>query len=394
MIPRMKGSVLGLAAFVLTACSCGHGRSSDPASAPRAVAAPRPQPPTLLLEHLDENAFEVSYLAVHLEDEGLRVGRAATYPPVLGEDAHPLVVTAQSGGRLARVEREGTTSVVVVHGALGEPELGRVSLGVEYPAAMLRTETGLFIGIGTKVVYVDLERTPLRAETLVERPASHGKAYDVFTRAGDRVVAIDDVVRPIYADYFALAAHGKPRHLAGWDMPSLINGRYQHAALVRTGEDTHSLFVTAAYGVLDGNGHVIASIPVVGSALGVGDELLNSGGNLPWAVSEHQSRVNGEPSSLFDGDELTPLTGFAYAGERVLVAAGPRGLFVFPEALGASPVVVGSGSVYDVTVLEGRVFVLAASGLRTVLMELAFRPDGPAFTSSVVLDKRYGHFVD
>lgn len=356
----------------------------------------------LLLErHANTNAT-ATYAEAALSsssDAPLTLGPPRSFPALERTDSPAVYRTArsQSNGRFARVERTGAAYTLFVHEGLADTAPRRLDLGALEPHAMLVTEHGAWLGSVTKVSYVDLEASALGLDELVVRAIDDRKAYDVFARAGDRVVAIDDVVRPIYADFFRLNARGRPSHLAGWDMPALVNGRYTHAALVREAGDAHTLYVVAPYGVLDGNGQVLASIPIEGNALGPVDRVLNSGASRARVVEEHQSRAEHMPSHFLVGDELSLFTGIAISNDRVLLPAGRRGLFVLPRALGVgvrADVVCADRFVHDVTVHEGRVFVLTSKGDENDLIELNVA-DG-RFTEAVrtPLPEAFNRFVD
>lgn len=396
-------------AIAFSLCACGHdepNRRHDTAT--RQAPTPNEHPSAgpvarmLVLEDTRDDAPRASYVAVSLPED-------AAAPPSLGAPwTHPSLprgespgafrtVCAASGGRFARVERVGDRYALVVRRLDQGTEQSSLDLGTSEPHALMLLEHGALVGAVTKVTYADFAARAVT--TLVEREDAGRKAYDVFARAGDRVVAIDDVVRPIYADLFALEGHAAPRRVADWSLPPLINGMYRHAVLVPRGEGRHTLYVVAPYGILDGNGQEVAAIPIEGTRLGVTDQdVLNSGGRRPWVIEEHVSRRAGGEARLLAGTELTLFAGLAFAEEKILLAAGARGLFVLPADFAGDrtpQVITALGAVHDVTTAFGRVFALVSGeGDTHALVELAHREGAFASIARTPLPARYVRFVD
>ena len=136
-----------------------------------------------------------------------------------------------------------------------------------------------------------------RRELLVERP-DRFKAYDVFARSGDQVLAIDDVVRPLYADLFQVGT-GKPTRVADFEMPGLINGVYSHAVLV-PGQGGLDVYAIAPYGIMSGNGHELARLPIRNGKIEGPGDVLNAGGNSAYTIEEHVSRSTQKPERLVE----------------------------------------------------------------------------------------------
>jgi len=176
----------------------------------------------------------------------------------------------------------------------------------------------------------------------VQRANLPHKPYDLFAQHGRHLVAIDDRVMPVYADFYHLDEAGRPTHLAEWELPGIINGHYNHAVLVPRGATGHTLYVTAPYGIRTGSGQIIAALPIDGARLDVPERLVLNGGrsaDAPPVLIEHVSRMGKEPS-LLSGESYTPWTGLAVAIDAttahprlVFLAAGERGLWVLPPDL-------------------------------------------------------------
>jgi hypothetical protein len=257
------------------------------------------------------------------------------------------------------------------------------------------------IGIDNEVGFVDFAKKTPKYERLVQRPEVAYKAYDLFVRRGDWVVAIDDVVTPIYADTFRLGA--KPVHSQAWEMPSFINGRYVMGALHRSNEESGTLFAIGTYGIMDGSGHDLVALAVDQGKLKAGGKVTLNATPLsdPPVLEEHVSSRTGKPEKLAAGAEVTPWTGLdlLYAGEaldRVLVAAGARGVLMFPPSFGPqskAEVLHAGGECSDVIVDRSRVYLLIAGGSPAVA---AYESNAGELTPvwRVALPESFHRFVD
>ena len=391
-------ALLGLAVVLAVAgCDKKSRRAASPSPSARAAAdaALSPAAPFLLLAGHQATDAQARYLPVEIPDGvvKLRAELTAAALPVPGWDGHFHGVAAHHRGVWAVAEKSGAGHRVVVQrfdlaGSLAVIELGNVE-----PVALHLTEDGVLVGATEgRLLYARLVTGP--AQILVERKDAR-KAYDLFARAGDRVLAIDDVVRPLFADWLQIGGGATPRRVGDWAMPGLINGIYTHAALIATA-DGHALYVVAPYGIMDGWGHELARMPIRGDKLDMPPDLiLNSGGGP--AVEEHVSRRTSQPEKLVAGTEFTDFTGLAVdaAAGKVLVAAQARGLFVFPLDLGGGKAAVlpTKGPCHDVVVADGRVFVLVEEAGKGVLLVVGWDGGQAAVRSRHDLPAVYQRFV-
>jgi hypothetical protein len=256
----------------------------------------------------------------------------------------------------------------------------------------------VFLGIETSVFRIDLRDADAKPELLVARAGVGGKAYDVFVRRHDWLFAIDDIVRPIYADAFRLQPDGRASHEAAFDMPALINGTYSAGVLDPSGADTGTLYMIAGYGVMDGNGQDLVALPIVGGKTKHDGKLvLNSTVSTdPPILEEHVDRGTNKPVKIIAGTEVTPWTGIELVGEgdarRLLLPAGARGLLAVPLSFtpDTKAEVVFAEPVNDVEVDGTRVFVLTGKQL----VELAWTIPKPTETARVDLGDTYDRIVD
>jgi hypothetical protein len=241
------------------------------------------------------------------------------------------------------------------------------------------------VGIDNEVGFVDFAQQEPKYTRLVARPEVAYKAYDLFVRRGDWVVAIDDVVTPIYADTFRLGT--APVHSQAWRMPSFINGRYVLAALHRSGGESGTLFAIGTYGIMDGSGHDLVALAIDEGKLRAKAEVTLNSRPLrdPPVLEEHVSSRTNKPEKLAAGTEVTPWTGLdlLYAGnelERVLVAAGARGLLMLPPDFTPdtkAEVFDAGGECLDVVVEQTRVYLLLGGDTPAVA---AYEPTGSKLT--------------
>ncbi len=247
-----------------------------------------------------------------------------------------------------------------------------VPIGERRPSALAMRGDVVVVAAGSEVGYVNLrEKDPqfISVRTRKELEGT-GKAYDVLARDGDWLLAIDDVVMPIYADSFAFDDQGLLVHEKGFEMPGIINGTYVAAELRRNrnrgaGPRDGWLYTLTPYGIMSGHGQDLAALPVRDGATTHGADLtLNSTRTEdPPVLEEHVPRGTQGKLALTAGSEHTPWTGIARLGEdRLLAAAGSRGLLAFP--LDFTPetkatVTPIDGEALDVIASVDRVWVLA-----------------------------------
>lgn len=267
-------------------------------------------------------------------------------------------------GQSAGTDDDLTYSLVVRSGTTVERE---IELGSVEPTGLHLIGDVLFIGSrGAAVQMVDLSAANSPLTDVVRRQHHPSKGYDVFAQSGNYLLAIDDVVMPMYADWFEMTPAGM-RRLGDWNMPGVINGHYNAAALLPRSTGHFWLFVTASYGIMSGSGQNLAALDIRGSVLEFSEGLiLQNAGPDDRVLEEHEPRdgSQGTPVRLA-GNEMTSWTGMAVHGptEQVLLAAGSRGLMILPAAFDSSTkatLIDLGGPVHDVAVRGDQVIALAS----------------------------------
>lgn len=390
--------------------SAGSDSKTDPAmtrpttDASRAWTDP-PRTHLLLLRH-EGTSPEVDVLPLRLSAElpaPLATQRVAALPRA-DWPGHFLAVAAHGGeeGWVHAGGREGAWTLVQ-RGTSTQGVTREVAVGPTIPAAMHMVGDAVLVGAGNTVGTVDLAVKDPRWQVLHERPDMQFKAYDLFARAGEWLVAIDDEVMPMYADAFTLDASGRATHRAAWSLPGVINGHYDAAVLGRRGTGFDgTLWVVAGYGIMDGHGQDLAALAIEDHALRFGPEVTLNSQPLedPPVLEEHVSRETGKPEKLAFGSDYTPWTGLARwapaeGPAKLLLAAGARGLLVLPEGFGpstrAEAIDVG-GECADVLVDGGRVRVLVG-GPAPALLELSPTATGLEPGPRLSLPQAYHRFV-
>jgi hypothetical protein len=336
----------------------------------------------LLVERHNPEAPTAVVLPLALTAAGLEPQPAAAERPALPHphwDHHYLTVAAHAGGASWIAGEPDGAGFRLVARTIGEPATRPVALP-QQPSALHHVGDAALVGAGNTVGHVDLSQpTPAWAE-IHRREDMRYKSYDVLVRAGAWLVAIDDVVTPIYADSFRLDDAGRPSHTAAWTLPGAINGRYAMAALSRAADRDGVLYVVVPYGIMDGHGQDLAALPIRADALVHGPDIVLNATRTsdPPVLEEHVSRRTGKPEKLAAGADYTAWRGLALHRGRVLLAADARGLLVVPGEYTpdtrAAAVDVG-GDCRDVLVDGDRTFVLVG-GRSDAVVELAW--DGPA----------------
>jgi hypothetical protein len=314
-------------------------------------------------------AAEARVLPLKLTDAKLEPGseRGWKAQPIPRWDGHfKFVVTHDTTKRYA-VSQPSADGFTVTWAHVDDPSKDEtVQVGATEPAALMLAFKNVIIGQGNTLAQVDFSEDEPAYAKVHERPEMKFKAYDLFVRRGDWLIAIDDMVNPVYADSFGLNGRGHLKHETGFSMPGIINGTYQHAALDSSRHRTGTLYAIAPYGIMDGNGHDLARLPVEEGKTTFDDDLRLNSTTHPHVLEEHVDRSSGKPTKLAAGSEVTDWTGLdlvSIGGElkMVLVAAGKRGLFVFPPDLGpetkAETVSLGA-ECHDVKVVGDRIFAL------------------------------------
>lgn len=257
--------------------------------------------------------------------------------------------------------------------------LSEIKLEVDAVTALMAVGNDLFIGAGMSVGRLSLGDSSF--QVLADRKSGFaGKAYDLFARDGRTVVAIDDLVTPIWADL--LWPEGGAWKREPWTLPSFINGTYRLAAvhLDDKNDKNGTLYAIGSYGIQSGNGQDLTRLAIVGGKLQVKEGAILNGGmgdDLP-VLEEHIDRGTDKVEKIIAGKNVTPWTGLALvkgksgAVNEVAIAAGTRGLLVVPADFGRTSKarVVQLGHVYDVANIGDQIIALTKGiedGASTVL---------------------------
>lgn len=287
----------------------------------------------------------------------------------------------------------------------GEPVM-RVEIGEVLPSALMMVGDRVFLGQADTVAWIDLAAAaPARVE-LHRRPNMVNKAYDVFVRSRDWLIAIDDQVGPIWADGFRLGA-GTPERINDFTMPSAINGMYYAGELVASGPDEGVLYLLLHYGIMSGHGHDLTALPIRAGKLEVDPDVLinSSAGTDPPVVEEHVDRGTKLPEKLVAGttysewNSLVVVPAPAGGQPRLLISAVERGLLELPIEFGPTTkagVIDLGGAVVDAMLIGGRVFALVDVEqplARSELVELSLLPSGATIERRTPLPGVYQRFV-
>jgi hypothetical protein len=389
------------AALVL---GCGNrnsdgGAANGPGKSPVDEADKEGGERWLVLEKHDPKAELASYAAIDL-------AAARPSPVALGSvpalpdsnwPGHFRTVAAHAGPRWVHGEATGGGFRLVLGDARGGAPRS-IELEGE-PTALHLHGDALFVGLGRRLGWIDLAADPPAFRELVAREHLF-KAYDLFARSGDRLVAVDDVVMPMFADWFDVKGKA-PRRLADWSLPGVINGHYTQAALHPAAGGDFTLYLLAPYGIMDGDGHDLVAVPVRGDTLVFEEGLtLQNGKNGPTPViEEHVSRDSGKTFGLVAGSEVTDWTGLAVdpVSGRLLIAAGTRGLIVLPGNFTSASkgIMVELGAACrDVVARGGLLVALVGDDTRSELVILTGAGEGYAAGARHPLPAAFDRILD
>lgn len=376
----------------------------------------------LLVQAHVHDRSEAKVLAIALFEPALTsssgsTSTAASGPSLVGSRTHPAfpltnwpghfgsVVAHDGGTRYVVAQGEGERWSLEVWPLEGASPIATAALGKAQPAAAMLVGDDALIGQGGAVTWIDLA-APAAAVPVRERADMFGKAYDVFLRSGAWVIAVDDVVTPIYADGFRLGG-AKPEHVQDFVLPSAINGSYYAGTMLARGPADATLYLLLGYGIMDGHGHDLTALQIRAGKLAAPEGvILNSSARTdPPVLEEHVSRGTGLPETLAYGEIYSEWTQVAHApavpggSPRLLISAVERGLLELPLEFGptskAKAIDVG-GKALDVIVLGGRVYVLVEVSeplVRSELVELALLPEGATVERRTALPEVYHRFV-
>jgi hypothetical protein len=372
-------SGVALVALVAFACTRADDTRKDPSPVPVPVPNPLPVKPAedpgrVLLAHTSDK--EAAYLAITLPD-----GKGAPAFEELGKLGTAIASFDRGRWVYAGDDQPGDQRVVVAVPSATSGGKPTYQLGVPaLPAALRVVKDALYVGMAGSFGWLDLSAPKPAYVELVKRPGFAHKPYDRFAREGDRLLAIDDEVVPMYADWYALDGAGKPvRRLADWTLPNIINGHYMKAGLLPTGTAADfTLYLIAWYGVRSGDGQVLISVPVKNDQLVFDRDvsLPNRDGKLA-AIVEYAARGGGgRKDELLAGDKLTHWHDLAIArrANKLLLAALGRGMMVVPANFGPRSkdveVVDLGGDVWAIRAHGERLFALVVKDTAGELVEL------------------------
>jgi hypothetical protein len=408
--------VLGLA------CSRAEPERAEPAataepSEPTSPSEPElPQPTAwkepfrgmlLVHQHLPDQA-SAKVAGIEISDpSGPMIGSGRTHSASVRSD--------WPGHFSSELSHAGGMDYVVVQGepeqwrlevwslAPGDEPFARVEIGSVLPSAVMLIRDNIFLGQANTIGWIDMSAEPMVRVELTRREELFGKAYDLFVRSGDWVIAIDDQVTPIWADGFRLGP-GQPERIQDLALPSAINGSYYAGELVASGPTDGVMYLLLHYGIMDGHGHDLTALTIRDGKLTVASDVVinSSDGVNPPVVEEHVDRGTNKPVELVAGTDYTEWSQIAYvpgAPPRLLISAGARGLFELPIDFGPrskAHVIDLGGSVVDVMWLRERVYALVNTGEPAVaseLVELTLQPVGGVVERRTGLPDVYHRFV-
>lgn len=340
-----------LGALVLVACSRRTAASSASTSSPTRLPAP-PASELILLAGHESSQATARYLplqlssvdptrlstlaprerpALRLADTSVRAANGSWAPAYDALAAHEKTrwVYAAAAGDGYELRLEGWDEA-------GAAPSRSVALGPLCPSALALAEGNALVGSARGLGYVSLDEAQPHYRELVAHGGARAKPYDFFVRSAERVLAVDDEVEPRFADWLELSPRGVS-FLQTFELPGVINGRYRAGALRRDGPNAFTLLAIVPFGILSGNGQLLASLSLSAQGATPGPSSTLNGSHSEG--EELVSRAHpADAPALWAGAELTSWTGIALLADehRLLLAAGTRGLWSVPLPLPAT----------------------------------------------------------
>ena len=260
----------------------------------------------------------------------------------------PAPITHDGNGAYAIIGSSGDKHHVDYYPSLSADAV-TVSLGAIYPKALLLHGKTLFVGSSrAELGWIHLDADPPFYVKFVERSDSIYKAYDMFARAGNHVLAIDDEYEPIVSDLFLVDKRGNPNHLAQIYLPI---ASYKHAIILPPSpENGHFLYLMSEFRHFIQESqqaeyaeHRLTRLEIIDSAVikRNGEQGKRSYHNSAYEIkqgaqpSDHGMRRSPHRGQLIAGKKYTRWLGMAVTiadGSPVAwVAAGDRGILRFGE---------------------------------------------------------------
>ena len=406
-----------LVLITVAALGCGNKTDSKETTGSRRVApsptatadknkSQKPGRWLILQQHISP-ATTARMLPVALTTDGPVVGQSTEIvAPELWNWRQQRKVLASAAGEhwIAAAQSESGEWQLHVHSAAEPAAKPRsIPLDLDSITGLLAVDHRVVVGSGNRVGYVDTSADAPSFTLLAERRGA-GKAFDVFARDGDLIVAIDDEVSPIYAELLTVRGDREITHLEGWNMPTFINGVYRLAALSISDAKARDgvLYATGSYEIMSGDGQDLTAIPIRGGKLPGGlAEVLNDGSGVsnPPVIEEHVSRGSGAVEKIVHGKNMTMWTGLAVTAgspRQVALAAGSRGLLLFPgdfdHQTKATAADLG-GACHDIITVGEDTYALIADKDGGHLAKLAFGAGTATVSSRVELPAVYHRFV-
>jgi hypothetical protein len=322
------------------------------------------------------------------------------------EGHYKLVAAADATGWISSYpgEAEGTWSFThQLFTEEGPPHQKNVKL--EEVAGLHRIEDLALAGTNTRLGSIDLRTENSSFTEIKNRREFPYKAYDVFARSGNLIVAVDDEVIPMFAEFLELDAKGTPKLVSSWSLPSIINGSFIDAIFeASSGRHSGTLYLLANYGIITGPGQLIAALEVKDGKLSFDSQTtLNSSGTgseSPRVREEFSDRTGPELKhlGLVYGTERTTWNGMAPIRKQgklagIALAAKARGLLILPANFGpktAAQAIDVGGECMDVQSVGERLFALVLKGEKASLVEIA---EAKKVVTDIELPRSYTRFA-
>lgn len=357
----------------------------------------------LLAVSHESTAATFKTLPIEVSDAGIKLGAPTTLDAIaMPREGFYSTMLASDETSWVSAQREADAFKLTRH-SYQTGASKSIKLDVSDITALMLSGDQLFVGAGRALGVVRWDTDDPKLKLIKDRSDTSGKAYDLFARSGEMVVAIDDMVMPMFAELLRLDAKGGWAHLESWELPGLVNGMYYGALLELDKDDQLSgrLYLLDAFSVITGTGQNLAALTMKQGKLSHGsDTILNSmTTDEPPVLEESTKRGESKPERVLAGETMTPWYAIAMApgAAKIAIAAGERGLLLVPKSFtSASTAVIFDvgGHCLDVLSVEDSLLVLVKSSDGVgKLVELQAGKAGLEITSTTNLPAVFQRFV-
>ena len=319
----------------------------------------------------------------------------AEHVEAIATDGRRLVMATRTG-------REGDVYTLTVRELATRATVFERSLSARNIAALSLRGDRSFIGEAGRVRVLTLGAAMDEPEVVASLPDRECKPYDHFAWCDDDLLAVDDMMAPIYADLLHAPSDGPVTLRSAFRFPDEI-GFYEDVLLARDAAGAPLAFTLRRIATELGVGNEIVASPVASLPVRTAESMQRGsffGRRFARAeefVPDPIWKDAGEPK-LLHGERLTDMHAIAFTHDRraLLAATSERGLLRITLPLGKRARVTAlqtAQSCLDVIAFDGRRFALTGARDAETSVVLELDDEGTAIVHASTVQGRFERFV-